>query len=381
MAPTLSLVVPSPLVTVTHAAHSPHWWPDRPADPRRSRQWACGTRQPDDGITFTGLVDGPALWVRPAGAGQAPVRQAPVRHDPVEVCTGAVAGLPHDADLAQQARETYHRHIVASANGYVSPLIADRDVSRPDLLSLIGALVDTAARAGALPAVLNCHADDPLLEPLRASGFMTGITDLYAVLDLPGHGFDDYLAGLPSHQRRNVRRERRQLGSAAARWHIGSEAAGRLDDAATLVAEAYAARGQVRDPVDVGDSYRRLLDAFGDDLVLCVVDVADAPVATACLVRGASELLVYSAGLRPSAARSVAGYFNATYYLPIEFAYAHGIRRLLFGPTSTRAKALRGATFLPMVSAVPRSCEPLATALAATDTLLRAELTRLSGEG
>lgn len=370
----MSLVPPPPFVTVTEPEQAIDWWPPRPRDPRRSHRWARGTRRPDDGITFLGCGEGPALWVRPSGDGRAPARQ-----DAVEVCTGAVAEVPCDQDLLARARATYRRQLVAGANGYVSPLIANREVRHDELLRLVAAMVDTAGRDGAVPAFLNCPDGDPLLDPLRQSGFATGVTDLYAVIDLPGDCFDDYLAALPSHNRRNIRRERRQLAPATAHTYRGELARPYLGQAAELVAAAYAARSQQRDADDVRDSYGCLLDAFGEDFLMCIVDLAGAPVASACLLAGDGELLVYSAGLRQPAAREVAGYFNAVYYEPIEYAYEHGARRLLFGPTSTRAKALRGATFTPMLSAVPASCEPLVTALAATDAAMRAELAGLTG--
>jgi hypothetical protein len=366
-----SLVVSPPFVVRSAADQSAHWWPSHAADPRRTLPWACGSRLPNDAIAFVGTDDGPALWVRLVRSGQSPPRQ-----DAVEVCSGAVAGIRYDTDLVAHARATFARQLVAGANGYVSPLVAGPEVGEPDVRCLIGAFVEAAEREQAVPAVLNFPPDDPLHGPLRSSGFAVGITDLYAAVDLPGHCFDDYLTGLPTHARGNVRRERRRLFPATATVHVGEQARARIDDAAALVVAAYQARGQQRNPADIRTSYRSLLGAFGDAFLLCVLDLDGAPVASTCLLVGETDLLAYSAGFAP-AQRAVAGYFNTAYYLPIEWAYSRGLRRVLLGPASARAKTFRGATLTPMLSAVPRSCEPLVAALASTDAAMRAELDRL----
>src|SRR5258708_33298493 len=75
------------------------------------------------------------------------------------------------------------------------------------------------------------------------------------------------------------------------------------------------------------------------------------PVASACLIIGGTDLLLYSAGLELPRSRAVAGYFNAAYYLPIEFAYRRGLRRILLGPTRRNTKLLRGSRFTPLCSA------------------------------
>jgi hypothetical protein len=119
-------------------------------------------------------------------------------------------------------------------------------------------------------------------------------------------------------------------------------------------------------PAAVTEIYT-LLTACGEDFVLCVIDIDGVPVASGCLITGEADILLYSAGMRQPETRAVAGYFNAAYYLPIEFGYARGARRLLLGPTAVQTKLLRGARVNPVISAVPRACGPLARLLAATD--------------
>lgn len=364
---------PFPYSVLTDVQQAPGWWPSNPCDPRRGLAWAEGSRWPGDEVAFLGTDGGPALWIRPAGGGRSSPRQ-----DAAEVCSGVAAGLPPDPELFTRARTAGQRQLVAGANGYVSPLVASRDVSWHEVAGLVAAMRETAQRDRAVPAFLHCAPGDPLLGPLREAGFVIGVTDLYATIHLPGDRFDDYLALLPSHARRNVRRERRMLAPARARVHVGAESEPRLSEAAELVASAYADRGQHRNVADVRDSYRTLLRAFGDDFILCTVEADEGTVASCCLLAGGTDLLAFSVGMRQPAARTHAGYFHAAYYIPIEIAYARGLQRLLLGPATVQAKALRGARFTPMLAAVPGACEPMAAALRATDAALRNRYGRIT---
>lgn len=103
----------------------------------------------------------------------------------------------------------------------------------------------------------------------------------------------------------------------------------------------------------------------------CCRSAGGRPVASAVLIAGDGDLLLYSAGLLLPDSRDVAAYFNSAYYLPIEYAYAHGLRRILLGPTGRQTKRLRGARFEPLYSAVPRHDTVLTELLAGTDAQLR----------
>lgn len=168
----------------------------------------------------------------------------------------------------------------------------------------------------------------------------------------------------------------RALERGRGRVHVGWDAAPHLADAGQLVSAAYRQRGHEMDPAAVTEIYT-LLTACGEDFVLCVIDIDGVPVASGCLITGEADILLYSAGMRQPETRAVAGYFNAAYYLPIEFGYARGARRLLLGPTAVQTKLLRGARVNPVISAVPRACGPLARLLAATDGHLRRQLESL----
>lgn len=356
-----------PYRMVADPGQAPDWWPARPGDPRQGRGWARGSRR-SPGEGFAGAPGGPAVWLRSVVEGDGSL----ARMNAVDVCAGLVSDVPAPEPLVAEARAACRRQAVVAANGYGSPRIEATPASAGERRDLLAAVVEAAAGAGAVPAVLHCPDGDPLLDLLPGLGLAVGVTDLYPTVELPGGSVDDYLAALPKRRRINVRREMRQLQAAGrARVHAGRDAAAHLDAAAELVALAYASRGQHMEPEEVCGIYTRLLDACGDDLLLCIVEAGGEPVASACLVQGATDLLLYSAGIRLPEAREVAGYFNAAYYVPIALAYGRGLRRIHLGPTGADTKHHRGARFVPLHSAVPRSCAPLVALLRATDAHMR----------
>ncbi|MDG4834253.1 ATP-grasp domain-containing protein [Solwaraspora sp. WMMD1047] len=343
-------------------------WARRPADPRDDWRWAAGV---SDDVAFLVPDGGPALWLRgPDGVS--------ARMDPVAVAGGAPAGRQPPAQLVGAARDAHPRFLVSSATGYGSPLTS-ASATATDLDTLVAALLREAKQNDATPAVLHCPAGDPLLPALVAAGFTLGVTDLYPTIELPGNGPADYLEALPKGHRDNARREIRLRGGGPAHVYLGEQARPHLATAAALSASAYRQRGEHSDDTRAIPIYGRLLDRWGDDFVLTLVEDEAGPVASAVLVVGATELLLYSAGLHLPRARAVAGYFNAAYYLPVELAYQRRLRRIRLGPTGWDTKRLRGARFTPMYSAVPTKAGALVDLLAATDQWTRAELQRLDG--
>ena len=347
-----------------------NWWPERPADPRHRLAWAIGSRR-SAAEHFLGSGNGPALWVRP------PQRQAgPARMDAVAVCAGKPAGILGDPALEQAARAACRRQLVLAANGYCSPVISrEATPHRAALRDLVRAALDLAESAGAVPAALSCPADDPLLDVLAEHGFVRGYTDLYAVAEPIGERLEDFAAAQSRSRRITIMRESNALtehGHGAVL--VGEAAEPRIPEAAGLVAEAYAQRGQSIGAAEVESVYRELLAGHGDDFVLFLAEHEGAAVASTCALRGGDALLCYSAGLRQPGARSVAGYFNCGYYLPLRYAYRNGVRRVLLGPGNRETKRLRGARFTLLVSAVPGDQAPLVALLRETDRLTRIEL-------
>ncbi len=367
---------PDPPVVVTDPRRKPGWWPAAPGDPRAGLAWAAGG---SDAVAFLGRSGGPALWLRESASAEQSTAEGPSRMDPLAVVSGATAGQEVAAGRLAAIRAGYPRLLVSAANGYGSPVVAANRPDPGELAELVAALVDQAGRRDAVPVVLHCPAGDPLLEALVGSGFVVGMTDLYPVLELPGHSVDDYLAALSKRKRTNVRREIAQRVAGSTSIHVGEQARPHLSAAAALNASAYRQRGEPGDEDRTLAIYRRLLDTCGDAVLLTLIHSGHRPVASAYLVAGTSDLLLYSAGLVQPDSREVAGYFNAAYYLPIEYAYEHGLRRLLLGPTGWQTKRLRGAELHPLYSAVPAHATALVDLLRTTDTWIRSTLDSLGG--
>lgn len=358
----------APARVVTDPRTAPHWWPKQADDPRDGLPWAAGVSDP---VSFLGLADGPALWLRdPAGNSG--------RMDPVAVISGAVAGLEADSREVQAAAGAYPRILVSSATGYGSPVTLAGAAADDDVAALAAALTGHARDSGVTPVVLQCPGGNPLLAALTGQGFSVGVTDLYPTLELPGESIEDYLGDLPRGRRASVRQEIRARERGSAHVYVGEQARQHLVTAARLSASAYRQRNQPADDARAIPIYSRLLDRCGDDFVLTMVCDENGPVASACLIAGDTDLLLYSAGLEHPRSRAVAGYFNASYYLPAEFAYQRGLRRILLGPTGWHTKRLRGARFTPLYSAVPPGADALANLLAQTDRRLRPALEQAS---
>ncbi len=354
---------------VTDPRTAAGWWPARPGDPRDGLPWATGVSDP---VRFLGLSDGPALWLRGPGGNSG-------RMDPVRVLGGTTADLDTDPVPLQAALDAYPRILVSAATGYGSPMPRAGEAAADDVEALVAALISHARESDATPVVLHCPSGDPLLAALAAQEFTVGITDLYPALELPGTGLADYLEALSRGRRRTVRHEIRARDGGSAHVYVGEEARPHLVAAARLSASAYRQRNQPGDDARAVPIYGRLLDSCGNDFVLTMVCDESGPVASACLIIGGTDLLLYSAGLELPRSRAVAGYFNAAYYLPIEFAYRRGLRRILLGPTGWHTKLLRGARFTPLCSAVPAGATALVNLLTETDRRLRSAPGLLDG--
>ncbi|MFI5661930.1 GNAT family N-acetyltransferase [Streptomyces sp. NPDC051684] len=367
------LSVPPPFFITSSAEAELNWWPREAADPRQRLAWAEGARWADDGIGFLGSPGGPAAWLRLATGDQAFVRM-----NAVDVCAGTGRDVVQDTATVDAARVEAARQLVLAANGYVSPLVCRDAPEGEQTARLFEAALQAAQCDGRLPAVLHCPQGDSLTEAAQARGFVCGVTDLYPVIHLPGNGIDDYVAALPKQRRSGVRKELRARSRTECHVLRGDDAASHIDEAAQLVSMAYTARGQHMAAQKVAAIFTRLHGTFGDDFLLTMVSSDGAPVATACLVAGHDALLLYFVGLDPDRARQVSGYFNAAYYLPMEYAYERGITRLLVGPGTVESKRRRGARFEPLVSAVPARSK-LALLLARTDAELTERVAALNG--
>lgn len=162
-----------------------------------------------------------------------------------------------------------------------------------------------------------------------------------ATIPLPGTGFDDYLASLPSKRRVAIRHERAAFEAAGLDVRH-QRLADCYEDAGRLLAALQKSHGHADDADAMTSLLRRQSDAMGDHAR--VVAAYDGPLMTGfCLYyhQGGTTWL-RGVGIDPESPAPFA-YFALTYYAPIEDAYRHGTTALHAGMKAIEAKRLRGA--------------------------------------
>ncbi|MGI8666660.1 MAG: GNAT family N-acetyltransferase [Jatrophihabitans sp.] len=176
-----------------------------------------------------------------------------------------------------------------------------------------------------------------------------------AQLELPGTGFADYLATLPSSHRSTVRRDLARFARSGFTLSYG-----RLSEALSYGPELLAAVAAKHGGQPDVDRMRRAMveQAAGLDEVSTVVTAAPAggrPAAFSLSYTQADTLFVRLAGLDHARAEASGAYFVTTYYEPIRLAYQLGLRRVHVGIASYRPKVLRGAALAPLYGILRRS--------------------------
>lgn len=162
-----------------------------------------------------------------------------------------------------------------------------------------------------------------------------------ATIPLPGCGFADYLASLPSRRRVAIRHERAAFEAAG----LVVRRQSLLDchrDAGRLLAALQRSHGHDGDTDAMTGLLQRQADAMGDRARV-VAAYAGSRMTGFCLYyhHGGTTWL-RAVGLAPGHPAPFA-YFVLTYYAPIEDAYRHGSTALHAGMKAIEAKRLRGA--------------------------------------
>ncbi|MDF3143536.1 MULTISPECIES: peptidogalycan biosysnthesis protein [unclassified Streptomyces] len=162
-----------------------------------------------------------------------------------------------------------------------------------------------------------------------------------ATIPLPGDGFDDYLASLPSKRRVAIRHERAAFEAAGLDVRR-QRLADCYEDAGRLLAALQKSHGHGDDTDAMTSLLRRQADAMGD--LARVVAAYDGPLMTGfCLYyHQGSTTWLRAVGIDPERPAPFA-YFALTYYAPIEDAYRHGTTAVHAGMKAIEAKRLRGA--------------------------------------
>lgn len=163
-----------------------------------------------------------------------------------------------------------------------------------------------------------------------------------ANLALPGASFDDYLASIPSKNRRyTIRRDRRDFAETGQEIAISTGAAAYGDDLVTLQGLNKQKYGQPFEPDLVSQRFRDLLSSFGNDGMV-VRSIRGNRCTGFAMFFGMGETLhALCAGFENTEER-ISPYFECLFYAPVEWASTSKIVRIDYGVGSTTAKAFRG---------------------------------------
>jgi hypothetical protein len=353
----------------------PHaWWTFDGDDPRRTLAWASAHRWDGDGSGFVATGgDSPVV----AAVRRQTGRGGWSRMNAVDVCAGVGRDVGPDDVLLDRARAELPCQLNLALAGYTTPVWS---ADGSDLTGFVRAVSDLAEREGRQVAALHLDAGSGLLLALRQQGWAVGVTDLYPVITGFGGCFDDYLDGLPSKKRVNIRREIRRLADEGGSAEIvrGMDIAPLHDRIAALEAESDRRHGMPVPVPALRAMNERLLAAFGTDMAVALVrDGQGEIVATCTLLHAGGRLLPRMVGYLEERARRFAAYFHVAYYLPLRHAWQVGARELLLGTGSLRPKLYRGARLRPLWSAVPPGGGAVATLLARTHDALTARADEL----
>lgn len=165
------------------------------------------------------------------------------------------------------------------------------------------------------------------------------LTGLDTCLELPGEDFEDYLGSLARKRAWGVRQERTSYAGDATQVLRLSQC---WEEAAPLVAAVQQKYGHDDTVDDCRAGLSRQAADLDDLSVVFALRRAGRLVATALFYHWRDEMYGRVVGFDYPALDG-GEYFNLYFYQPIEYAYAHGVRRLHLGRGSYHAKFRRGA--------------------------------------
>lgn len=297
-------------------------------------EWLTVSESPDGTSKYLVLPDGPgALVAELIEAGAFPTR------DPLSLLAQA-----DPADDTSGKLDSLYPVVASALPGAYLPGVLQQPGSDP------GALLDgldeaTASWGGRTTAVMHVPDSDPLVEPLRARGYVAVAVLAQCVLTVEWSDFDEYLRSLSQNRRTSIRRERRIFAeSGMAVEEMDVREAGR--EMAVLHARQLRRYGH-----DIPEERLiQLLERIAEHLApWCRVLAAkrDGQLeAFALCYETCGELHPKMTGFSAYAEQHF-GYFNMTYYELVEHSLRHGLDKIVLGPLSYEAKVVRGARLEP----------------------------------
>lgn len=229
-----------------------------------------------------------------------------------------------------------------------TPVTGPRLLSRHDHDGHRLALAEAMVRLGAQAGLSSLHVTFPTAaeaDLLETDGFLRRLGCQYHWDNAGYGGFDDFLAALSSRKRKQVRKERQAVAAQGLdiRTLVGADIKARHWDAFHHFYQAVVDRKW-------GSAYltRAFFDLLSrsevaDDVVLVWVEQDGEPLAAAFNMLGGDTLYGRTWGVRPGGETPFL-HFEACYYRAIDFAIAHGLKRVEAGAQGEH-KVARG--YLP----------------------------------
>lgn len=250
------------------------------------------------------------------------------------------------------------RYLLAGArrgfvNGFpVAPGLPDDQ--RAEVVRVLLSTVRDRVRACGADGALFLHLTTGAAEAMRqATGEdATGLpllTLVDAAINVPGDSLEDYVQAIAAKARRKVRREMKVFDQAG--YEIAEERlANCLTEAKSLVCNLQHRYGHMDDDEQWRSELDHMAELLGDRGVVFSARRQGSLVGFALGYPSGDTLYMRRCGFDYEALEDAFEYFNLGYYLPLQYAYRHGLRRLHLGPTSYEAKVRRGASLAPMWS-------------------------------
>jgi hypothetical protein len=254
-----------------------------------------------------------------------------------------------DLAVASESLQSRNYFVAAIPFAYTSPF---RGTIAGEIDGILDAFEKEAASDGISDfACLYYPPTDRLINTtLVQRGYLTTVLEANAVLDIDPSWkhIDDYFREVAGRRRSKERRVFCRKGYRSD-WHfkLTEEL---IDKAVTLEAALLERKGTNLSQREVREWYLMVKDALPRNHVMLEVSHADGrTIATALFLENERTLIGKAIGIGDERRDYV--YFNTAYYEPIRFAIEHGFKAIDYGPASTEAKRLRGATPRPLCGA------------------------------
>lgn len=229
--------------------------------------------------------------------------------------------------------------------GHSRFLVAEGNAGADVLHELVGSAARAAAERGAATiAALYCDdADLELAAAFKAHGGVRLPSHATYRLDLPGTGWDDWLASLPRKQRFKETADVRKLTDAGVSYDVRPLTEADIEWIVPLEMGLYHKYGNDYRLTEATALHQAYLTHLGADSFVIEARRDGARVGFASLIRDGEVAFIRQAGFDAEATAGAPVYFGAVFHSAIRWAYANGVRALDLSISSGQVKRRRGA--------------------------------------